>query len=629
MRKVLFFAVSLFLFLRLFPSSVSAQGMGYNIVNNFFDKDGRFNEAAFAEVARNNPGGAITVRITSGDLNGHPDLIANIQAAVRRYNLNVVWQPEDWRATTPADFRDFWLPQLSQITTGTISLFTEYNYHYGHPDFYAQILSLALNSPIGNRVAMTNFNITNPSGLQGPFGETMMEYGEFLRKVQERCGNCLNDVPVWAVSIYGRGSNPGEAVNDFVNQMEGFISTLESLGVNLSGKQLVIPEIGLDPQIPIGQRLRMVADFARQLEDEIHNDPHFKALFENNGLSLSSITFLIMDDKTGKQYLLVKDEDGNWVIIEYGALGLMGGVGPGGVAACDYATSIQKLVLRGKSPKDVEKGIRKLKLKEAEVADWQPLSKAIQAARDKIRPPSNDDKKEKLPLSPCQGYIEYYYCDGSELKRLGEDDEKIWLGTPDYAPAGAEAIYDVGDWMTTKETRGAESPRIAGKNNGGAGFVSYNSPSSRVLGSQTSLSLTCGQGGDVGEAMQSEPVYSAGSVTVNLSLAEMISEWVEEIIEGVKRLVYKEDIKYKEYLVYKVTYAPHSNVSGTKMVHEVTVPFKIPGDDLEEKHGRVPGEHDDDEGFIIEGGRGHIDPKKKGMEEAEDHIFDMTNPPGW
>jgi len=614
MRKVFFFL----LFFLLFSSSVFAQSAGYNIVNNLFDEKGGFNEEIFAVIGENNPGGTVTVRLTSGDLESHPNLIQEVQDAAAKYNLDVVWQPEDWQTTTPQRFEEFWLPKLKQINRGTISLFVEYNYHYGHPDYYAEILKAALNSEIKDRVAITNFNITNPTGLIGPYGEVMIEYREFLQEIRKRCPDCLDKVPTWSMVSYVHN---GEG---FINQVKGFVNSLKELGVDLRGKKLIIPEVGLEPNVlSIEERLGRISNFAKEIERIVKYDPEFRQFLANNGLELSSFTFLLMDDKTGKQYLLVKDKNGNWVVKEYAQLGIFAGGGPGRGEVCDYAITVKRLKIRGKSEADASRQARKIALTEMKIATWKNTAESVFSFWENIHPPEDEEekKKKRTPqrISPCLGYIEFYYCDDNgELKRLGEGEDKITFQPASYAPQGAASIYQAGDWLTAGESRQKDSP-LEGEAKVGRGFVA--AKPAGVLGTKMP-SLSCGDKGDWGEVMPTEKTVAFGEVIFNLPLA--VLRWVRDLISGELR----KEVIYKEYLVYEVIYSPHSEIAGTKMTQEVSSPFTLPGDEHEETHGLGKQEI---KGDNLEGEDKEFfpDAKKKGEEETNQYILEMTNPPDW
>jgi len=419
-----------FLFLLSFPRLVWAQNYGYNVVNNFYNQDGTFNDKVFELLA----GGTATVRLISGEIRAHPGLIGDIEAAARRYGVNLVWQPEDWHATTPEEFDNFWREQLSQITMGTISLFTEYNYFDGDPADYAAILQSALRAGFQVPIATTNFNITNPTGAG------MTEYLEFLRQVEANC-NCLNQIPVWSVSIYGRydGTNLNQAVDDFLNQLQGFKNSLVSLGVDLTGKTIIIPEAGLDPSKPISERLNLAVQFAQELE--------------NRGApGVEAITFLLMDDKTGKQYLIVRVCDGagncQWVIMDYDDFGIIGLSGPERWdLGEDYGiTTGESFEICGRGHEDLVARAREIALTYFEVANINPIGQSASGALEKIILPGQDNETED---QQSRGYIELYYCEKGvrEWPRL-LSEERIWFETPDYYQQMATATYQIGDLMT-------------------------------------------------------------------------------------------------------------------------------------------------------------------------------------
>jgi len=424
----------------LLPKVVFAQSLGYNIVNNFF-KNGVFDAKAFELIARQNPGGTVTVRLVSQELRAHPDLISLIQSAASQYGLSVVWQPEDWSTTTPQQFRDFWLPYLQKITMGKISLFTEYNYHYGNPGYYAQILVAALQGGLKVPIATTNFNLTNPTGTN-PYGQPMVQYVDFLKKVKTSCAslgqpNCLNKVPVWAVSIYGRGATVGAQVDDFIRQLKAFKAAVEGLGVSFAGKQIIIPEAGIDPGIPIQQRLVMAARFITALEQKLAADPELAGLID-------SMTFLFMDDKTGKQYLLVKDENGNWIVLEYKTFGLVGQSGPVGGESDNVGTTqgrsfiVEKTVCWNRYDEAVKAIIRSLQFN---ISKNEKTAKNLRQINTRLIPPGEEDMEKK---NQSEGEIAFEVCENNTDKWFNTE-ETIKVAVPKtYQQASTNGIQVAG-----------------------------------------------------------------------------------------------------------------------------------------------------------------------------------------
>ncbi|MFH1602183.1 MAG: hypothetical protein ABIB61_04485 [Candidatus Shapirobacteria bacterium] len=437
MRKlwVLVFIVASFLPLA-FPSLALADSVndfGYNIVNNFYSPNGTFNTAAFERLQN----GSATVRLVSSELRAFPGLIENIERAAAEYNVEIIWQPEDWHTTSASEFQSYWLPQLSQINTGTISLFTEYNYFGGNPQEYARILEMALNPANGISVPVgtTNFNTSNPTG-GNPFGGSMYQYVEFLRQVQSYCsGDCLNQIPVWAGSFYAdySGGNMDAAVADFVNQFNNFRSSLESLGVNLAGKTFIIPEAGLNPGVDIQSRLNSAREFATKLEAA--------------GIPADAITFLFMDDQTGKQYFMYKDANGNWQVAEYGDFSLIGLSGPGGLGlGDDYGKTLGEAFEISGSEGDLKETVKELMLEYFEVANIKPVGSSSDEALKKIILPEEENKTK---IEKSKGFVEFYYCKKDEKewpRKLG--DEMLWFEAPAYYQQMATANYQVGDYFS-------------------------------------------------------------------------------------------------------------------------------------------------------------------------------------
>jgi len=435
--KKFFFFVFIFISFFIFPSLVRADSYGYNVVNNFYNTDGSFNDKVFELLA----GGTATVRLISGEINAHPGLIADIEAAAREYSINLIWQPEDWHATTSAEFNSFWVEQLSHITMGTISLFTEYNYFDGSPSEYAAILQSALSAGFQVPVGTTNFNITNPTG------SGMTQYVEFLQEVDNNC-HCLSQIPVWSVSIYGRydGTNVNQAVDDFINQLQGFKDALASLGIDLAGKTIIIPEAGLDPGKPIGERLNLAVQFAQELE--------------NRGVpGVEGITFLLMDDKTGKQYLVVKvcDPSGNcqWVVMDYSDFGIIGLSGPGGSGQLkragtaqgesfivevsaglfwDSAESARSAALKKAAKVTVKGGASNI-----DVSDNEALSMSLKEVNQKIIPPGVTNQNEERVSA---GKILFEVC---------EEDTYNW-----FVAEGDIDLFDIPNSYQRASTNGQQ-----------------------------------------------------------------------------------------------------------------------------------------------------------------------------
>lgn len=439
-KGMVFFLLLVFF---LSPPTVEGQSFGYNIVNNFFERDGSFNDKAFELVARQNPGGTVTVRLTSQELRSHPNLINLIQQAAQRYGLNLIWQPEDWAATTPEHFRQFWLPHLSEITLGEISLFTEYNYHYGQPEDYGEILVAALRANLKVPLATTNFNLTNPTGTN-PFGQPMFQYQEFLGRVKEKClslgmSDCLNRVPVWAVSIYGRGENVDQMVGDFINQLRGFTQALAGLGVSLTGKRVIIPEAGIDPSIPIQQRLAQAAEFIKKLEERLGGDPELKGLVEK-------VTFLFMDDKTGKQYLIVKDENGNWVVLEYGSFGLVGFSGPVGGVSQNMGTApgksfiVTRTVCWERYDQVIKAIIRALQFR---VSKNKPIAENLKGVNRLLIPPGKENQNK---AHEAVGEVSFEVCE-LNTHNWFPVEEKIKVSIPSSYQQASTNVFQVAGYL--------------------------------------------------------------------------------------------------------------------------------------------------------------------------------------
>ncbi len=452
-KKTFLFFIAFILF---FSKTVFAQSLGYNIVNNFFNPDGSFNDKAFELIANQNPNATVTVRLTSGELRLYPNLVSLIENAAQKYGIgNIIWQPEDWSATTPQQFNDFWVGYLSQITMGEISLFTEYNYHYGSPENYAQILISALNAGFQVPIASTNFNTTNPTG-SNPFGGQMIEYVEFLRQVQASCASagrasCLNEIPVWSVSIYSHFTGDiGAAVDDFINQFNSFKNALLNLGVDLSGKRFIIPEVGLDPSLPIDQRLAAAAGFITALEARIHGDVELSGL-------ISSMTFLFMDDKTGKQYLIIKI-NGQWVVVNYEDYDLVGLSGSpiGGESqrigsAHGRSFIAEKTVCWDNFDEAVSAVVRAL---DFNISQNDKIAENLKVANSLLIPPGikNKDKAEE-----SQGEITFEVCQNNTRNWFTTEDS-IKISVPEsYMQASTNGVQ-VGGYFSPK---GVDSTGIA------------------------------------------------------------------------------------------------------------------------------------------------------------------------
>jgi hypothetical protein len=467
--------ILLFFLLSVFADKIQAQSsgpsVGYNIVNNLY---GKWNgKSIFDIIGEHNRGGAVTVRLTQSELEANPSLIDDIQSQAEKYNLKITWQPEQWSAVTPEEFRNFWIPHLSQIKTGTISLFVEYNYFYsgnrGGKD-YAQILIDALSSPnIHVPIGTTNFNTTNGPGVNPQTGQPMMSWDQFLGDIKAYGAahghpNLLNEIKVWSLSAYYGGATAEGAAIGLLGKIREMKEALTNMGVDLSDKRIIIPEAGLDPTgVSIKQRLKIAPQFAAEVERLLKEDSQLSGLVD-------SLTFLIMDDRSGKQYLMYKDENGNWVIADYDKLGILAMSGPANVHnpiedGIDFGiTKAEPFTVTGTSEDAMKEGVRNMGVNFILLAKMNKLGNDLKKTFENVRLPS---AKDLPPARISRGYIIFYYCeDGKEgwPRYAGT----VWFETPKYYKKAATATYELGDLMTTKETRAAPNPLAAKESEGGS-----------------------------------------------------------------------------------------------------------------------------------------------------------------
>ncbi|MFH1561688.1 MAG: hypothetical protein ABID04_03905, partial [Patescibacteria group bacterium] len=191
----------------------------------------------------------------------------------------------------------------------------------------------------------------------------------------------------------------------------------------LANKKIIIPEAGIDPAKPIGERLQIALNFAKQLEARLSSSEI------KNKFNIDSVSFLLMDDKTGKQYLIVKDADGNWVIMEYDSFNIIALSGQEAIItelfervgiARGNGFEITKSVCWGNYDEAIQGALKALN---TYVNHNTPVKNNFSGVLDKLLPPdeikknrSDESLGKMLNWEVCEaGTQDYWYPEG-EIK---------------------------------------------------------------------------------------------------------------------------------------------------------------------------------------------------------------------
>lgn len=302
-----------------YPSQAQGCGgiLGSNVATNWYRTN--------LEYIRNNAGCSgpipIEVIITPAERD-NPQLLLDLQKNLQELNFVPTWRP--WGNGMPQGSElQAWINAASYLTIGQFQLFNEPN------NCYFGCFSGSTPNPAADAAAALAFfeasqrgEISIPLALmplspRTPDGGPFLSEQTYWTQFNNACGGCVKNFDYIGLSIYPLttpGTNPSENVNKFINDFNARVSFFASLGVNISTTGFIIAEAGLDPGSYSGnfeQRVRDTIAFAQALEAKITSDP---SLF----LNIDQITFFLMDEATGKQYLVYRqcDTAGNcqWVV---------------------------------------------------------------------------------------------------------------------------------------------------------------------------------------------------------------------------------------------------------------------------------------------------------------------------
>ncbi|MCJ7792998.1 MAG: hypothetical protein MUP45_03415 [Candidatus Marinimicrobia bacterium] len=313
MKKYLL-AILTFSILSFFnPSSIFAgtcPPVGTNIAANF----DRANLEFIAQNANCDGPIPITVIITPV-LVERPELLIDLQNNLRDLNFEPTWRPWGFVNPNSSELED-WINAFSYLQIGQLQAWNEWNRikEAGtiNPARDAQVIKALLdardrgliNIPIGN----TPLDLLN---------YTDRNYRAYWTEFYNECPTCLDRLDFIVSNVYAPSQYGPNSVNEFINVWQRELSFLRSLGVNLSNKFFIISEAGLAPgaYFDFNQRLRDTLSFAQALETYILANP---GLFPD----LNQITFLLMNDDTGEQFLIYRECDANgenctWKVTNY------------------------------------------------------------------------------------------------------------------------------------------------------------------------------------------------------------------------------------------------------------------------------------------------------------------------
>lgn len=288
----------------LIPSQVQAQTcppLGTNVAANF----DRENLELIANQANCSGPIPITVIITPV-LVENPNLLLEIQNNLKEFNFDPTWRP--WGSVDPNNTAEMqtWINAFNLLNIGQLQAWNEWNRYTEvsriDPARDAQVIQALINAKRAGQISIPIGN--TPLDL---LNYTDMNYRDYWSKFNQACPNCLTQLDFIVSNVYAPSQYNPNSVNEFLQVWKGELDYLKSLGVNLSNKFFVISEAGLAPgaYTNFEQRKTDTILFAQTLEAAILKNPE---LFPD----LSQITFLLMNDATGEQFLIYRvcDETG-------------------------------------------------------------------------------------------------------------------------------------------------------------------------------------------------------------------------------------------------------------------------------------------------------------------------------
>src|SRR4030042_4688636 len=302
-----------FLFFFLLPSSVlgaTCPPIGTNVATNFDRKNLEF-------IAKNaNCSGPIPITIIiTPALVQNTNLLIQVQKDLRELNFNPTWRPWGFVDPSSSELQD-WIDAFSLLKIGQLQTWNEWNRYKEagslDPVRDAMVVQALLDArdagiisiPIGN----TPLDILN---------FTDMHFTQYWRAFHQACPTCIERLDFIVSNVYAPSQYGPNSVQEFIKTWQKELDFLRNeLKVDLTGKFFIISEAGLAPgaYTNFDQRLKDTLLFAQKLEEYILAHP---GEFPN----LDQITFLLMNDETGEQYLIYRecDDQGNctWKVANY------------------------------------------------------------------------------------------------------------------------------------------------------------------------------------------------------------------------------------------------------------------------------------------------------------------------
>jgi hypothetical protein len=160
-----------------------------------------------------------------------------------------------------------------------------------------------------------NINIVLPAlNMQSDNTATSQKWQEYMDTFIQNCPSCLAKVNYAAINAYTTATDPA-SVDGWVNQVETYYNYLRAHGFQ---GQLIVAEAGVNPGAFKGksfaERVQATLAFAQALEARLSTDPALNSL-------IAHLTFFLMDESTGKQYLVFRSCDASgvctWKVVEY------------------------------------------------------------------------------------------------------------------------------------------------------------------------------------------------------------------------------------------------------------------------------------------------------------------------
>lgn len=371
----------------------------------------------------------VTIRITPEGLNQNPNLINDLETYSQNLHLQINYQLDFWHSASSEEVQKL-IPDLKKITTpgNTLTLGVEYHFFYDlstYPAFVREIIRAGVTAPL----ITTNFNITNPSGPNGPEGNYMYSFEDSINYLAKTCPECLTSMSEIAISNY---QDTPEA---WLAEVRRVREILKSVGLDLENKPLKIVEAGPDPNKgSFEERVNKAIVLANQLTEYFKSNPD-----ELQKLNLSGITFLIHDASTGKIALLVMDSNGQWKILYF-----FSGLGPLQYKGITLAkqnhpappfTYVKNILAAGLSGLfgNTFQVIFKHDPPESKVTTLSPVFQKISQAFSVLTPKS---LKPKLtfddPQKADQLKITYTVCENKDVTINGGETFETQTGLPHY-----------------------------------------------------------------------------------------------------------------------------------------------------------------------------------------------------